>query len=67
MAKDKVGLTDSEKQQLLQDLKACESIAEDIENAKKAGIPGIEMLEERYNTCINDLRNKHAVYGKRGA
>jgi hypothetical protein len=58
-------LTDREQNQLISDLKECQSIAEDIENAKKAKIEGIEILEQRHKDCMANLQAKYAVYGKR--
>lgn len=58
-------LSQKEKEQLVIDLKACESIAEDIENAKKAKVQGVEILEERLKECRSDLQAKYSVYGGR--
>jgi hypothetical protein len=51
-------------EKLRSDLVECQSIAQDIENAKKAGISGIEILEDRHKRCVEDLQKKMDVYGK---
>jgi len=58
-------LNPKQKEQLVQDLKECETIREDIEKAKLAKVQGVEILEQRLNECIENLKAKYSQYGGR--
>jgi hypothetical protein len=57
-------LSKQELQRFNQDLADCEAIAEDIEQARLAGVPNMDVLQERLELCRTRIEAFKAQYAK---
>lgn len=54
-----------ELEKIRSDLVECQSLAQDIEAAKKAGVAGIEIIDDRHKSCLEGLAKLFEQYGKK--
>jgi len=57
-------LSKEELKRMNNNLKDCDDIAEDLERARRAGVPNVEHLEEAVKTCRERIAAIKAVYSK---